>query len=266
MIPNDYRDLVGAPHYAHIATVNADGSPQSTVVWVRADGDDVIFTTGARYRKTRNMAREPRVAMSIHDANDPYRCVELRGVAELEPRTSYDLLDELAQRYLGVDEYPDKDPNAEGVLVRIKVERGIVHHARETPARQPLPDGKTELMGPPHFGHVVTITPDGQPCSSPVWVCRDGDDVRFWTSAGNRKVKNLEHNPAIAISAHDETNPLRYAEVRGVAELTNVPHADLLDELARAYWQVDEYPDKAPGMTGVEVRVEVRHRSGWEGR
>jgi hypothetical protein len=43
-IPADYCDLVGAPHYAHVATINADGSPQSTAGWVLRDGDDVLYT------------------------------------------------------------------------------------------------------------------------------------------------------------------------------------------------------------------------------
>ena len=81
-IPVEYRDLIGAPHFAHLATINRDGSPQSTVIWVQRDGDDVLFTTGARYRKTRNMARDPRVALSIHDANNPYRYIEVRGMAD----------------------------------------------------------------------------------------------------------------------------------------------------------------------------------------
>ena len=58
------------------------------------------------------------------------------------------------------------------------------------------------------------------------------------------------------------SNPADPSRSLGVAH----PHADLLDVLARRYWQVDQYPDKVPGLSGVEVRVKVRHTSGFDGR
>lgn len=265
-IPAEYHDLVGAPHFAHLATMNADGSPQSTVVWIQRDGDDVLFTTDARYRKARNMVRNSRVALSIHDAADPYRYLELRGTVEIESRQSYDFLDGLAKQYMDVEAYPYKRPDAEGIHVRICVLHAVTHHTRDTPPSLPLPEGQSDLLGAPHFGHIATATPAGQPCSSPVWITREADDVLFWTRATSKKIQNLQHNPTIAVSVHDEANPMRYIEVRGVAELTPVPHADLLDELAPRYWQVAQYPDKVPGLSGVEVRVKVRHTSGFDGR
>ena len=99
-IPAGCHDLVGAPNYPHIVTVNEDGSPQSTVVWVARDGDDVLFNTYARFRKAHNMTRDPRVALSVHDADDPYRYLELRGVAEIRPTPSEDLIDSLAKAYV----------------------------------------------------------------------------------------------------------------------------------------------------------------------
>ena len=85
-MPAEYHDLIGAPHFAHLVTVNKDGGPQSSPIWIVRDGDDVLFATDANYRKSKNMARESRVAMTIRDENNPYRYIELRGRAKLEPR------------------------------------------------------------------------------------------------------------------------------------------------------------------------------------
>ena len=235
IIPHEYRDLVGAPNYAHIATLNADGSPQSSVVWVQLDGEGVLFNSDARFKKARNMTRDPRVAISIHDARNPYRYIEVRGMAEIEPRMSYDLFDTFAKQYMGLDEYPFKHPDVQGVHVHVKVNRAIVHHTHNPPHSRPLPDGELDLLGAPNFGHVVTVMPAGQVCSSPVWIALEGDELVFWTGANTLKIRNLRHNPAISISVHDESNPMRYTEVRGIAELKPIDNTDLLDKLARQY-------------------------------
>ncbi len=124
-IPESHADLIGAPHFAHLATVNADGSPQTSVIWVQRDGDDILFTTDATYRKGHNMRRDARVALSIHDEKNPYRYIELRGRAQMTPRDSYDFLDGLTKRYMGLDEYPEKDNAGGGVLVRVTVDHVV---------------------------------------------------------------------------------------------------------------------------------------------
>ena len=99
-IPAEAHDLIGAPHFAHLVTVNKDGSPQSSPVWIARDGDDVLFWTSAATRKVRNLARQPAVAVSSHDVTNPYRYVELRGRAEVEPiGNDWSLLDELTPQY-----------------------------------------------------------------------------------------------------------------------------------------------------------------------
>lgn len=135
-IPDSHADLIGAPHFAHLATVNADGSPQTSVIWVQRDGDDVLFTTNGN-RKMRNMRRDPRVALSIHDEKNPYRYIELRGRAQMTPRDSYDFLDGLTKQYLALDEYPEKDDAGGGVLVRVSVDH-VVTFDWQPPAGVPV--------------------------------------------------------------------------------------------------------------------------------
>jgi PPOX class probable F420-dependent enzyme len=264
-IPEAFSDLVGAPHFAHLVTLNPDGGPQSSPVWVARDGDDVLFSTDATYRKARNMRRDARVALSIQDEANPYRYVELRGRAELSPRPDWAFVDELSQAYLG-REYPAKRAEAEGLIVRVRVSQAVTLDHSPRPADQPHPADLSDLMSPPHFGHIATINPDGSPQTSPVWTVREGDDVLFWTSAGTRKARNLARNPAVAVSAHDVTNGYRYEELRGRAELTPVGNDyALLDALARRYWQVEEYPEKSESAEGVVVRISPRHRVSFGG-
>ena len=71
--------LLDGPNYGVLATVNADGSPQTSAMWVGRDGDDVLFSTVEGRVKHRNMLRDPRVSVTILDAADPENYVELRG-------------------------------------------------------------------------------------------------------------------------------------------------------------------------------------------
>lgn len=122
-IPDIYADLLGAPHFGHLATVNKDGTPQSTPIWLLREGDDLLFSTRDDRRKAANIRRNPAVSISIHDQKDPYRYVELRGMAEITPAGNYTLVDRLAKAYLGKDEYPWKtaEDMPHRVVVRVRV-------------------------------------------------------------------------------------------------------------------------------------------------
>ena len=79
------RRLLDGTNFATVATVNPDGGPQSSVVWVKREGDTVLFSTTTQRQKGRNLARDPRVSVSIFATGDPYDYVEIRGRAELVP-------------------------------------------------------------------------------------------------------------------------------------------------------------------------------------
>src|SRR5215207_828308 len=76
------RDVLDGPHIAAIATSNAEGRPQSSVIFVKRDGDSVVFSTIAGRLKTRNMARDPRVSLLVID-KEKGRYVEIRGTVEI---------------------------------------------------------------------------------------------------------------------------------------------------------------------------------------
>jgi PPOX class probable F420-dependent enzyme len=116
------RALTDGKNYAVLATINADGSPQTSVMWVGRDGDDLLFSTVEGRRKHRNMLRDPRVSVSVIDTADPESYVELRGRVSMTPDEGRRFDTRLSWRYDGRD--PDEDrPGAVRVVVRLTVER-----------------------------------------------------------------------------------------------------------------------------------------------
>jgi PPOX class probable F420-dependent enzyme len=80
--PESHADLLDKPTFAHLATVRPDGSPQSSVMWFAWDGELIRMTHTKTRQKFRNLAEEPRVALSIADPDDQYRFLEVRGTVE----------------------------------------------------------------------------------------------------------------------------------------------------------------------------------------
>jgi PPOX class probable F420-dependent enzyme len=84
-----------------LSTINPDGAPQSSVIWGKHDGGDVVFSTILGRRKTRNMQRDPRVSICVYDPADPYRYVEVRGTVSMVTDGGPELIDELSRAYDG---------------------------------------------------------------------------------------------------------------------------------------------------------------------
>jgi PPOX class probable F420-dependent enzyme len=102
------RQLLDGRNFATVATVGPQGQPHSSVVWIDRDGDAVVFTLTADKQKARNIARDPRVSVSVFDVENPYHFVEIRGTAELVEDPSRSLSRRLSQKYLG--EPPPPEP------------------------------------------------------------------------------------------------------------------------------------------------------------
>jgi PPOX class probable F420-dependent enzyme len=106
-----------------------DGSPQVSVVWVDLDGDAILVNSAEGRAKTRNARRDPRVALSIYDREDPYSELVLRGrVVELTHEGAKEHIDALAKKYLGKDVYPWHQPDQQRVILRIQVD-AVGRHA-----------------------------------------------------------------------------------------------------------------------------------------
>ena len=97
------RELLEGRNFAHLATVLPDGSPHSVAIWIGVEGDHLVFFTQPNSRKARNLAADPRVALSIIDLAAPYRTAYLRGevVATREGDEALEVIDRLAVKYTG---------------------------------------------------------------------------------------------------------------------------------------------------------------------
>ncbi|HEY0716995.1 MAG TPA: PPOX class F420-dependent oxidoreductase [Streptosporangiaceae bacterium] len=116
------RALLDGRNYAVLATLNPDGSPQSSVMWVGRDGADVLFSTVEGRRKHRNMLRDPRVSLSVIDTADPENYVELRGRVSMIHDVGRHFDTQLSWKYDGRDPGPDH-PGAVRVVVRLAVDK-----------------------------------------------------------------------------------------------------------------------------------------------
>ena len=114
--------LLRKPLLVHVATVMPDGTPQSTPVWVDTDGEKVLFNTAKGRVKHRNMLRNPAVALSFVDDENPYRMFEIRGTVDLVEDGADDHIDFLAKKYLNEDKYPFRQPGEERAIVQVRPE------------------------------------------------------------------------------------------------------------------------------------------------
>lgn len=123
-IPESFRDLFTKRAFAHLGTVMSDGSPQVTPVWCDLDGNYIRVNTAKGRVKDKNMRRNKKVALSILDPDNPYRCLAVRGQVEEITENGADAhIDLLAKKYLGKDKYPFRQPGEVRVIYRIRPEK-----------------------------------------------------------------------------------------------------------------------------------------------
>ncbi|MFD9894039.1 PPOX class F420-dependent oxidoreductase [Amycolatopsis sp. NPDC059027] len=103
MLEPDVRSALEGTSLAHLATVLPDGSPHAVPVWVGTHGDRVVIITGPGSRKARNLRRDPRVALSIAPADNPFSPVVIRGrvVEWIEGDPAWEIVDQLSTKYIG---------------------------------------------------------------------------------------------------------------------------------------------------------------------
>jgi PPOX class probable F420-dependent enzyme len=116
------KALFDGKNFPVVATINADGSVQTSVVWAKRDGDTVLFATLRGRLKERNMQRDPRVSLSVFDLDDPLKYVEVRGRVEITEEGGRELINELSHKYDGKD-FRTEPPEAVRVVVRLVPEK-----------------------------------------------------------------------------------------------------------------------------------------------
>ncbi|WP_018500564.1 PPOX class F420-dependent oxidoreductase [Parafrankia discariae] len=126
-LPPELKDLIESGPMAHLTTINADGSPQVTVIWIGLDGDEIVTGHMSRQVKLRNIERDPRVALSFDAPRVPGAFMNqyavVRARATVTPSDdAWDLLNRLAKVYVSPEtEFPA--PRGPGFVVRYAVER-----------------------------------------------------------------------------------------------------------------------------------------------
>ncbi|MCK9899061.1 PPOX class F420-dependent enzyme [Parafrankia colletiae] len=126
-LPQSLKDLVATGPLAHLSTINADGSPQVSVIWIGLDGDDLVSGHLSRYAKLRNIERDPRAVLSFEAPRQPgvvmvpYAVLHTHATVQPSDDT-WDLLDRLTKIYVAPDaEFPA--PRVPGYIIRYSVQR-----------------------------------------------------------------------------------------------------------------------------------------------
>jgi len=129
ILPDSARALLESGALAHLATVNADGSPQITCIWVGLEGEEIVAGhLNPAQRKLENLRRDPRVSLTVEGTGaNPVGMRDyliVRGRARLQEGGAPDLLQRLARVYVGLDaKFPPMDDPPPGIVSRITVER-----------------------------------------------------------------------------------------------------------------------------------------------
>jgi PPOX class probable F420-dependent enzyme len=127
-IPPEAREVLESDRLAHFVTLNPDGSPQVTCVWVGLEGDEIVSGHLAMQQKVRNIERDPRVALSIESKRTNELGLQeylvVHGRARIQEGGAPELLQRLAHTYIGPDAvFPPMPDPPPGFVTRITVER-----------------------------------------------------------------------------------------------------------------------------------------------
>jgi len=118
----EVKQLIDRANFAHLATLMADGSPQSVPVWIEREGERLVVCTGEGSLKAKNTSRDARVALSMVDFHNPYEEVQIRGrVVERRPDSDFKMMDAISHKYTGKP-FPFRNPEGRVALI-IEVEK-----------------------------------------------------------------------------------------------------------------------------------------------
>ncbi len=124
-LPGPARALFDGPNHVTVATIDPGGQPQTSLVWAKRDGDDVLFSTIKGRRKYANLARDPRLSALVYNPADPYTYAEVRGTATITDDPGAELINELALKYTG-QPFGER-PGEERVIVRIRPDKVVLY-------------------------------------------------------------------------------------------------------------------------------------------
>ncbi len=122
-IPDSHRDILEKRSLAYVATVDADGTPQVTPVWIDYDGQYLVFNTAKGRKKSRNLEVRPQVGVTVQDPGNPYRYVGVQGrVVAMSSEGAVEHIHYLSQKYTG-QQYGRLSADEERIIVKIEPTR-----------------------------------------------------------------------------------------------------------------------------------------------
>jgi PPOX class probable F420-dependent enzyme len=128
-LPDDLKTIIDSKAFAHLTTLDPDGTPQSSAMWITRDGDHILFNTARGRRKDRNMTADSRVSVSISPVDDPYVNWSIQGtVVEMRESDGVDVIDALARKYTDSDHYEWLTPGMVRVTVVVEPTRVATNH------------------------------------------------------------------------------------------------------------------------------------------
>ncbi len=122
-LPESLSKVLIDKAYGHVITFNADGSPQVTMVWMDAEGNQPLYNTADGRIKISNLRRDPRIMVSVQDRNNPQSYAVITGKAKVTAEGADEHIDRMAKRFLGMDKYPWRAPGEKRLLVRIDIDK-----------------------------------------------------------------------------------------------------------------------------------------------
>lgn len=129
LLPERLKEILDGPTFSQLTTLDPDGWPQASAMWIMRDGDRLVFNTAEGRRKWRNMANDPRVAVSISDPDEPYSNYSIQGrVVDIRTSDGLEVIDALARKYLGVERYQWLRPGMVRVTVIVEPTRIASNH------------------------------------------------------------------------------------------------------------------------------------------
>jgi PPOX class probable F420-dependent enzyme len=115
------EELLQGKNFCHVATLRPDGSVHGVPVWVDVQDGKVVLNTAQGRAWPRNLERDPRVTLTVQNMENPYEYLAIRGRAEAPITDGADAhIDAMAKKYMGVDEYPMRQPGEQRIIIRVE--------------------------------------------------------------------------------------------------------------------------------------------------
>jgi PPOX class probable F420-dependent enzyme len=125
------------------------------------------------------------------------------------------------------------------------------------PSNAQITPALEQLLKEASYGQLATVMPNGAPQLTQVWVDTDGEHVLVNTVATHQKVKNIRHDPRVAVNVHDPAQPYRIANIRGrVVDVTSAGADEHIDRLAKKYLGADQYPFRRPDQQRIILKIQ----------